>query len=87
MKVKGFLKDVGETFSERMKKGVEKNPLKFEETISDAVQDMMERGKGSVVVLPTESKWFGMTYQEDIPSVMDALRFLTDSGVYPETDW
>ncbi len=83
----GFLKDVGETFSERMKKGVEKNPLKFEETISDAVQDMMERGKGSVVVLPTESKWFGMTYQEDIPSVMDALRFLTDSGVYPETDW
>ena len=83
----GFLRDLAGCFQERLKKGIEANPLKFEETISDAVQNMMERGKGSVVVLPTTSKWFGMTYQEDIASVTDALRVLMDAGVYPEKDW
>lgn len=83
----GFLRDLAGCFQERLKKGIEANPLKFEETISDAVQNMMERGKGSVVVLPTTSKWFGMTYQEDIASVTDALRVLMDAGVYPEEDW
>ena len=83
----GFLRDLAGCFQERLKKGIEANPLKFEETISDAVQNMMERGKGSVVVLPTTSTWFGMTYQEDIASVTDALRVLMDAGVYPEKDW
>ena len=83
----GFLRDLAGCFQERLKKGIEANPLKFEETISDAVQNMMERGKGSVVVLPTTSTWFGMTYQEDIASVTDALRVLMDAGVYPEEDW
>ena len=83
----GFMEDISGAFPLRFARGVEKNPLKFEETISDAVQDMMDRGKGSAVVLPTTSAWFGMTYQEDIPSVVDALRVLTDSGVYPEGNW
>lgn len=83
----GFLKDLETAFPDRFVKGIEKDPLKFEETISDAVQDMMERNKGSVVVLPTTSTWFGMTYQEDIPTVVEALSQLTREGVYPEGDW
>ena len=83
----GFIEDISVTFPERMREGAAKNPLKFEETISEAVQNMMDRGTASVVVLPTNSTWFGMTYQEDIPSVVEALRVLTDAGVYPDTVW
>ena len=82
-----FIEDISVTFPERMREGAAKNPLKFEETISEAVQNMMDRGTASVVVLPTNSTWFGMTYQEDIPSVVEALRVLTDAGVYPDTVW
>ena len=83
----GFIDDISESFPARLREGVEKNPLKFEETISEAVQNMMDRGKASVVVLPTNSTWFGMTYQEDIPSVVEALSVLTDAGVYPDSVW
>ncbi len=83
----GFLEDLEENFPKRLVDGVKKNPLKFEETISDAVQDMMNREKGNVKVISTPSKWFGMTYQEDIPSVLYALQVLTDAGVYPDGRW
>ena len=83
----GFIRDLVPNFAARMEVGVRKNPLKFEETISDAVQDMMDRGKGSAVVLPTTSTWFGMTYREDVPTVIEALGVLRDSGVYPEENW
>lgn len=83
----GFIEDISVSFPERLAAGVKQNPLKFEETISEAVQSMMDRGKASVVVIPTNSTWFGMTYQEDIPSVIEALRVLTDAGVYPDTVW
>ena len=40
---------------------------------------------GTVVrVYPSSDKWFGMTYREDRDDVVERLRALTDSGVYPE---
>ena len=35
-------------------------------------------------VLPTHDKWFGVTYQEDKPTVVAAIRALIESGRYPE---
>ena len=84
---RGFLRDQAESFPERLRRGIEENPLKFEETLSDAVQNMMDRGKAKAVVIPTTSVWFGMTYKEDILEVKDALAELTASGVYPEGEW
>ena len=37
--------------------------------------------------IPTEDQWFGLTYPADKPGVMEALRQLHDSGVYPAALW
>lgn len=36
-----------------------------------------------VKVLPTPSKWFGMTFSEETPMVREALEKMTREGVYP----
>ena len=35
-------------------------------------------------LLPTEDKWFGVTYREDKDKVVGSLRALIESGFYPE---
>ena len=35
-------------------------------------------------VLDTPDKWFGVTYKEDKPAVVAAIRKLIDEGVNPE---
>ncbi|MBR3538362.1 MAG: nucleotidyltransferase [Eubacterium sp.] len=83
----GFLKDQSVSFPDRLRRGIAENPIKFEETLSDAVQDMMDRGKARAVVLPTPSTWFGMTYKEDMDAVIRDLAELTEKGVYPQGEW
>lgn len=39
---------------------------------------------GSVKVLETDDKWFGVTYQEDKAAVVESIRGLIESGVYAE---
>ena len=48
---------------------------------------MIEKGEGSVEVLSSDDKWFGMTYPEDKPMVMSSLRAKIESGYYPEKLW
>jgi hypothetical protein len=38
-------------------------------------------------VLPTDEKWFGVTYREDKESVVNALKSMRESGKYPLTLW
>lgn len=79
-----FTEDLVNNYEVRLKEGIKSNPLKFEETLSDAVQNILERGECSVKVINTDSKWFGMTYREDIPQVKEELERLVKEGIYPE---
>jgi len=40
-----------------------------------------------VKVLDTTSKWFGVTYAEDRPSVVEKIQKLVNDGVYPTPLW
>ena len=82
-----FIDDIEVTFPERLKKGISENPLKFEETLSDAVQNILERNGCSVKVVPTDAEWFGMTYIEDLEDVKNKLAQLTKEGCYPSEEW
>jgi len=82
----GFIDDISESFEQRLRDGIKAKPLSFEETLSEAVQNMMERNAASVRVLPTDEEWMGMTYQEDMPMVRAHLLKLIDAGAYPEFD-
>ena len=44
--------------------------------------DLVARKEVSVTVLETNDMWFGVTYQEDRPAVVESFRELIESGVY-----
>lgn len=58
-----------------------KNPLK-DEYLLPVIMDQLIKEGDSVSVLPTEDKWFGVTYQEDKASVIKAFEDIYDKGVY-----
>ncbi|HEY8780085.1 MAG TPA: sugar phosphate nucleotidyltransferase [Mucilaginibacter sp.] len=49
--------------------------------------ELIKRGEASFKVIPTDAKWFGVTYKEDKPIVQKCISDLVESGVYPENLW
>ena len=58
--------------------------LKSEYLLPTIVDSCIRSGEGSVKVLPTHDKWFGVTYQEDRALAEEALRECIAKGLYPE---
>jgi dTDP-glucose pyrophosphorylase len=52
--------------------------------IPTAVAALVAAGEATVRVLPTDALWFGVTYREDRPRVVESLRDLVATGAYPE---
>lgn len=57
---------------------------KAEFVIPGVVDDMIRAGRGTVKVLETASRWFGVTYREDKEAVQASIRALVAAGDYPE---
>jgi NDP-sugar pyrophosphorylase family protein len=64
----------------------EHNP-KSEFFIPLVADELIKSGEASFKVIPTSSKWFGVTYKEDKPIVQKNISDLVSSGVYPENLW
>ena len=60
------------------------DPMKAEFYLPSAVDTLITAGKATARVLHTGAKWFGVTYQADKPTVQQALREMTQAGLYPE---
>ena len=60
---------------------------KAEYYLLTAVQNEIDAGTATVKLLETDAKWFGVTYKEDRPKVVEAIRKLIADGVYPEKLW
>lgn len=60
---------------------------KSEMYIPSVVFEMIEDGAIKVKVLEANSPWFGVTYQEDKPVVVNKIKALIEQGVYPENLW
>lgn len=61
--------------------------LKSESYLPTAVNALVQAGQARVRVLTSPSAWFGVTYREDRPRVVDSIRKLIDAGDYPESLW
>src|ERR1039457_4515442 len=61
--------------------------LKSECYIPSAVNDLVVTGQAKVKVLRTNDSWFGVTYREDRPQVVESIRQLIAQGKYPEKLW
>ena len=57
--------------------------LKAEFFIPLMVNKLIQEGTSSVEVLDTTSRWFGVTYAEDRPSVVAKIQELVNAGEYP----
>ena len=51
------------------------------------VDGLIRSGKARVKVLPTQEKWFGVTYPADKPVAEQTLRALIAQGAYPDNLW
>ena len=82
-----MMKELEAGFVPFLKTNLEKNPLKCEYFLPFVVDDLVRAGKATVQVLPTQDKWYGVTYKEDKPMVVKAIQSLKDEGLYPQSLW
>ncbi len=69
-------------FAEFFRTAAPVNPLKAEYLLPIYIDELLQKGQVSVKVLPTNDRWFGVTYQEDKPVVIESFAKLIEAGVY-----
>ncbi len=84
---KGLFAELDEAFLRFMKEDVAGNPLKAEALLPSDIDRIIKAGKATVKVLTSGDRWFGVTYQEDKPYVVENIKALKDAGEYPEKLW
>ena len=84
MNMWGFTPDILPVLEERFRDFLEENlrEPKTEFLLPVLVDRLLAENAASVRVLPTGDRWFGMTFREDIPVVVEAFRELIRQGVY-----
>lgn len=60
---------------------------KSETFIPRTVDQLVNARQARVTVLTSPDAWFGVTYKEDKPFVVESIRKLIAAGVYPEKLW
>ncbi|PRY89283.1 nucleotidyltransferase family protein [Mongoliibacter ruber] len=61
--------------------------LKSEFYIPSVANNLIQEGKAAFEILEGGKTWFGVTYTEDKPVVIDSLKKLHETGEYPENLW
>ena len=82
-----FVKEADRRFARWLDENLEKNPLKCEYFLPLVVSELIGEKKAAVKVLRSTDKWYGVTYREDKPVVVEAIAKKTADGLYPENLW
>ena len=77
-----FMDTLDQGFRAFFREAAAADPLKAEYLLPIYIGQLLREGKVSVQVLPTDEKWFGVTYREDKPAVVESFRQLIARGVY-----
>lgn len=85
MNLWGFTPDYFEYSDREFRKFLDANlnTPKSEYYIPSAVDTLVKSGEATVKILPTSSKWIGVTYAADRDNVVKALAALHEAGQYP----
>ena len=84
---KSYLEEAWAGFPAFLDKALAENPLKAEYFLPAVVSGLLSQHKARVKVLRSNDHWYGVTYKEDKPGVMEALAELREKGLYPEKLW
>jgi hypothetical protein len=82
-----ILDELQKRFRTFLDENLEKNPLKCEYFLPFVVDELLREGKADVKVRKSMDKWYGVTYKEDKPMVVAAIRRMKEEGLYPEKLW
>ena len=82
-----FLDVIWEHFPAFLDGGLRENPMKCEFYLPSVVNSELQDGRATVCLLPCDEVWHGVTYKEDLESVVSALAALHREGVYPTRLW
>lgn len=63
------------------------NPLKSECLLPTDIGTLVHEKKIRIRILPSVDRWFGVTYKEDKPFVVETLQGYKNNGYYPEYLW
>ena len=84
---RSILDELKAEFPAFLEKGIKENPMKCEYFLPTVVSNLLGDGRATVAVLASKDKWYGVTYKEDKPVVVQAVRALKDKGLYPQNLW
>jgi NDP-sugar pyrophosphorylase family protein len=90
MNMWGFSPALFEELDMRFTRFLQENahiPQNAEFLIPEVVNDLLEEQKATVKVLPTQERWFGVTYRQDKSKVKQAIQELIQDGIYPDNLW
>ena len=82
---RSFLDDIKELFPKWLDKTLPVNPVKGEFFLPLVADELIKSGKGSIKVLECNETWYGITYKEDMPSVVNAIAGMRAEGMYPDS--
>jgi len=77
-----FIQVLDRGFGEFFQTAARENPMKAEYLLPIYIGQLLRQGQVSVQVLETGEKWFGVTYREDKPAVVESFRQLIEAGIY-----
>lgn len=63
--------------------GIKEGDIKSEYLLPSVVDSLIKAGRANVSILETRDKWFGVTYKEDKPLVVQSVNKLILEGKYP----
>ena len=78
-----FLDELESGFKEFLS-NIKEGDIKAEYLLPTIVDQLIKSNQANVSVLETKDKWFGVTYKEDKPVVVQSIKKLIEEGKYPE---
>ena len=79
-----FLQEIEARFPAFLDAAIAGGNLKAEFFLPGTVSQLLDEQKATVRVLTSPDKWYGVTYAADKPTVVAALKTMTENGLYPE---
>ena len=71
-------------------KYLEKNKGKLdtaEYVLPDMIGELIKEEKADITILPTDEKWIGITYKEDLSPAKASFKKMFEENLYPEDIW
>lgn len=88
MNMFGFTPRVLELFDENFKEFLDNNDLMTSEYLVPVeINNYLKKKLINVKVIKTTSKWYGITYKEDLKILKNEINKLVNDGVYPKDLW